>query len=69
MNREVRQVMAGAVAVAAVVLAEVAGAAAVAGAAVAVAGAGAGEEQCLRGHNDMKKWDTEKKYAADEDQN
>jgi hypothetical protein len=47
MNREVRPAMAGAVAVAAVVLAEVAGAVAVAGAAVAVAGAGAGKEQCF----------------------
>jgi hypothetical protein len=62
MNREVRPAMAeaasAAVAVAAVGLAVAVG---------AVAGAGIGKEQFLRGHNDIKKCDTEKRYAADED--
>jgi hypothetical protein len=62
MSREVRPAMAEAAsaAVAAVVVAS-------AEAAGAVAVAGAGKEQFLRGHNDTKKCDTEKRYAADED--
>lgn len=36
-------------------------------AAGAVAEAGTGKEQFSRGQNDMKKCDTEKRYAADED--
>jgi len=30
---------------------------------------GAGKSSFLRGHNDMKKCDTEKRYAADEHRN
>jgi hypothetical protein len=62
MSREVRPAMAeaasAAVAAAVVASAEAAG---------AVVGAGAGKEQFSRGHNDIKKCDTEKRYAADED--
>jgi hypothetical protein len=54
MSREVRPAMAEA-------------ASAAVAAAVAEAAAGAGKEQFSRGHDDIKKCDTEKRYAADED--
>ena len=63
MSRGVRPAMAEAASAA--VAAAVAASAEAAGA-VAEA-AGAGNEQFSRGHDDIKKCDTEKRYAADED--
>jgi hypothetical protein len=63
MSREVRPAMAEAASAA---VAAAVGASAEAAGAVAEA-AGAGKEQFSRGHDDIKKCDTEKRYAADED--